>query len=98
MDADHVVIECRDCELRESFPNLGRARLGLAEHESESGHEVDWQIDRVEAGVERAGADAGVCGISGCENSDSPLVDWQSDEAAKRDDGHADETPASTDE
>ena len=32
MNADHVVIECRNCDLRESFPNLGQARLGLADH------------------------------------------------------------------
>lgn len=79
MAADHVIVECRDCELRESFANLGRARLALDEHESALGHNVDWQIGRVDAGVERAGADAGVCGVAGCENSDSPLLDRQPD-------------------
>ena len=83
MDDDRVVIECRDCELRESFPNLGRARLALDEHESASGHAVDWQIGRIDAGVERAGADAGVCGVDGCENPDSPLIDWHSGERAQ---------------
>ena len=76
MDRDHVAVECRDCEFRESFANLGRARLALDEHESSTGHDVDWQINRVDAGVEQAGADAGVCGVDGCENPDSPLVDW----------------------
>lgn len=74
MDDDRVVIECRDCELRESFPNLGRARLALDEHESASGHAVDWQIRRLDPGVEQAGADAGVCGIAGSESPGSPLV------------------------
>jgi len=45
-------------------------------HEFEMGHDVDWQINRVDAGVEQAGSDAGICG-SGCGKSDSPLVDWQ---------------------
>lgn len=75
---NNVEIACRDCEFRESFPNLGRARLALDAHESERDHDVDWQINRVEAGVERAGADAGVCGISGCANPDSPLLDHAS--------------------
>jgi len=74
MDRDHVV-DCRDCEFRESFATLSRARLALDEHEVALGHDVDWQINRVDAGVEQAGADAGICG-RGCENPDSPLVDW----------------------
>nr|WP_233340930.1 hypothetical protein [Haloprofundus sp. MHR1] len=77
MDEGNIVIECRDCTLVESFANLGRARVALDDHESETGHSVDWQINRVAAGVERAGADAGVCGISGCVNADSPLLDWR---------------------
>jgi len=80
MDTDHVVIECRDCELRESFPNLGRARPALDDHESSTGHDIDWEIGRVDAGVAQAGADAGVCGVAGCENPDTPLLDWQSAE------------------
>ena len=97
MDADHVVIECRDCDLRESFPNLGRARLALADHESATGHDIDWQIDRVDAGVAQAGADAGVCGVAGCENPDSPLLDWQSDDETTVDD-QDDKTRTTTDE
>ena len=73
-----VEIACRDCDFQDSFPNLGRARLALDAHESEQGHDVDWQINRVEAGVAQAGADAGVCGISGCENPESPLLDHAS--------------------
>ena len=84
MDSDHVVVECRDCGFQESFPNLGRARVALAAHESEAGHDVDWQIDQVDAGVARAGADAGVCGIDGCENPDSPLLDRQVDTEAEQ--------------
>lgn len=73
---ENIVIDCRDCDHRVSFATLGRARVGLTDHESEQGHDVDWQINRVEAGVERAGSDAGVCG-EGCVNPDSPLLDWR---------------------
>lgn len=76
MNEGTVVVECRDCEFHESFANLGRARVALDDHASETGHDVDWQIDRVAPGVERAGADAGVCGVSGRANPDSPLLDW----------------------
>ncbi|ELY46476.1 DUF7542 family protein [Natronorubrum tibetense] len=75
MGEANVVIECRDCEFCESFANLGRARVALDDHESEAGHYVDWQINRVADGVERAGADAGICGVSGRENPDSALLD-----------------------
>jgi hypothetical protein len=78
---DNVVIECHDCEFSESFANLGRARVALNDHESGLDHDVDWQINRVEAGVEQAGSDAGVCGLSGCENPDSPLLGWRNDES-----------------
>lgn len=80
MSDNRVVVDCPDCEFRESFPALGRARVALADHESATGHDVDWQIDRVDAGVARAGADAGICGVDGCENRESPLLDWQSEE------------------
>ena len=76
MTDDNIVVACRDCEYQDAFSQLGRARVALDAHESEQGHDVDWQITRVDAGVERAGADAGVCGVSGCDNPDSPLVDW----------------------
>ncbi|MWV39034.1 hypothetical protein [Natrialba sp. INN-245] len=76
MDEGNVVIECHDCAFRESFANLGRARIALDDHESETGHSVDWEIDSVAPGVERAGADAGICGVPDCENPDSALLDW----------------------
>lgn len=77
MDGQNVVVRCRDCALEQSFEHLGRARVVLDDHESQTGHDVDWRINRVAAGVERAGADAGVCGIPGCENVDSALLDWR---------------------
>lgn len=77
MDEGNVVIECRDCGFCESFANLRSARVALSDHESETAHSVDWQINRVAAGVEQAGADAGICGVSGCTNTDSALLDWQ---------------------
>lgn len=77
MDEDSVVLKCHDCAFRESFANLGSARVALDDHESKTDHDADWQIERVAAGVERAGADAGVCGEPDCANSDSPLLDWR---------------------
>ena len=85
-----VEIACRDCDFQDSFPNLGRARLALDAHESEQGHDVDWQINRVEAGVAQAGADAGVCGISGCDNPESPLLDHASSAAETKRQADAD--------
>lgn len=78
MATDRVVITCLDCGFEASFPTLGQARPALDNHESASGHTVDWQINRVASGVAQAGADAGVCGISGCENPDSPLISYGS--------------------
>lgn len=72
----NVLLECRECAFRASFSRLGRARVALDAHEAETGHVVDWEIERVASGVERAGADAGVCGLPGCENPDSPLLEW----------------------
>lgn len=75
-NGENVVVECRECAYRESFSRLGRARVALEDHESATGHVADWEIDRVASGVERAGADAGICGLPGCENPDSPLLAW----------------------
>lgn len=72
----NVEVTCLDCGFQESHAALGRARIALAGHASETGHDVDWTINRIAPGVERAGADAGVCGIDGCENTDSPLLNW----------------------
>lgn len=77
---ENVVVECRDCAFREAVRNLGRARVALDDHETETGHEVDWQIRRVAAGVERAGADAGVCGLPNRANPETPLLDYRDDE------------------
>jgi len=95
MDAERIVVSCQDCEFCESFSSLGQARLALAEHES-AGHAVDWQLSRLAAGVERAGADAGICGIDGCENPDSPLVEWSADQSTPHDEtsrNYRDEEP-----
>ena len=75
MNEGNVEVECADCEFDGSFRNLRTARVALDKHESETGHSVDWDIERVDSGVERAGADAGVCGIPGMTNRDSPLLD-----------------------
>ncbi|MFC7095805.1 DUF7542 family protein [Halobaculum marinum] len=74
-----VRVRCRDCDLAETYDSLRRARTAVADHERTAGHLVDWDIERLAAGVERAGDDAGVCGRDGCENPDSPLLDFGSD-------------------
>lgn len=76
MSEGSVVVECRNCEFLASYANLGRARVALNKHEVGTGHDVDWQINHVTAGVEQAGADAGICGTTNCENPDSALLDW----------------------
>ncbi|QLC34837.1 hypothetical protein EFA46_011280 (plasmid) [Halarchaeum sp. CBA1220] len=74
---ENVVVECRDCAFREAVRNLGRARVALDDHETATGHEADWEIRHVAAGVERAGADAGVCGDESCSNPETPLLDYR---------------------
>lgn len=69
-----VTVTCPDCDLRERFEGLGAARERVEAHRREAGHEPDWEIGRLSAGVERAGADAGVCGRPACANANSPLV------------------------
>lgn len=73
MTGTHVAVRCLDCEFREEYSKLPEARSALDAHESETDHTVNWQIEKLSSGVERAGADAGVCGRSGCVNEDSPL-------------------------
>lgn len=87
MSTGNVAVECRDCGFRESHRNLGTARAALDEHESETGHSVDWEIRRVAGGVERAGDDAGVCGIPGMTNPDSPLLNQQGPNEEQEDAG-----------
>mgnify|MGYP006295518437 CR=1 FL=1 len=70
-----VRVRCADCEYEGAFDSLRRARTALDDHERAAGHTVEWDIDRLSPGVERAGDDAGVCGREGCANPDSPLLD-----------------------
>ena len=74
MDGNCVIVDCRDCSFRRACSGLPEARSVLDAHEQDTGHGVDWQIGGVAQGVERAGADAGVCGRPECANGDSPLV------------------------
>ncbi|SDN13812.1 hypothetical protein SAMN04487949_3447 [Halogranum gelatinilyticum] len=74
--ATSVTVACADCPYTEVYDSLRVARTALDEHEQATGHRVDWQIGRLSTGVERAGSDAGVCGLDDC-NPESPLVhDW----------------------
>ncbi|GAB3419656.1 hypothetical protein GCM10027435_21300 [Haloparvum alkalitolerans] len=69
-----VTVTCPDCDLRERFETLRPAREHVARHRRETGHEPDWEIGGLSPGVERAGADAGVCGRERCGNPDTPLT------------------------
>ncbi|WP_200530971.1 hypothetical protein [Halorubrum sp. LN27] len=75
MDETHVAVRCDDCPFAATYDRLRDARTAVDDHESMTGHGVDWEIQSLDAGVSRAGADAGVCGRPGCANEDSPLVD-----------------------
>ncbi|MUV56772.1 hypothetical protein [Halogeometricum sp. CBA1124] len=70
-----VEVRCADCAYAATFDSLRAARTALDDHERETGHSVEWNIGRLSGGVERAGADAGVCGREDCANPDSPLLD-----------------------
>ena len=74
MSETHVVVECRDCSFAATHDSLRDARIAVADHESATGHAVDWTVESIAAGVSRAGADAGVCGRPEQVNGDSPLV------------------------
>ncbi|ESS04341.1 MAG: hypothetical protein A07HR67_01331 [uncultured archaeon A07HR67] len=76
MAGTHVVVRGEECAFETAH----------ADHETDAGHAVDWRIESLAAGVTRAGADAGVCGVPGSVNSDSPLG---------RDDGVDDAPPES---
>lgn len=82
METD-VLVRCADCAYESAFDSLRAARTALADHERATGHDVDWQIGRLSAGVERAGDDAGVCGVEGCVNPDSPLLRHGDDDATE---------------
>jgi hypothetical protein len=75
MDDTRVTVRCRDCQFATAHDRLRDARTAVDDHESTTGHDVTWEIESLDAGVSRAGADAGVCGRPECANDDSPLVD-----------------------
>ncbi|AFK18609.1 hypothetical protein E6P09_07460 [Haloferax mediterranei ATCC 33500] len=63
--ADHrATVTCPTCGLEEAFSKLATARVRIEEHREETGHDPIWELDRVAPGVERMGAEAGVCGVS----------------------------------
>lgn len=69
-----VTVTCPDCGVDERFETLRAAREHVERHRRETGHEPDWEIDGLSPGVERAGADAGVCGAGDCANPETPLT------------------------
>ncbi len=75
MDKTRVTVRCRDCSFETAHDRLRDARTAVDDHESSTGHGVDWTIESLDPGVSQAGADAGVCGRPDCVNEDSPLVD-----------------------
>jgi len=74
MERSRVVVACDDCSFESTHAKLRSARTTLDDHRSETGHAVDWRIESLSGGVERAGAAAGVCGIPGLADEDSPLL------------------------
>ncbi|WP_435181793.1 DUF7542 family protein [Halorussus sp. AFM4] len=73
MTDERATVTCPDCDLDETFDRLGAARARIETHRTEAGHEAEWELHRLDSGVERAGADAGVCGRPECTNAKSPL-------------------------
>lgn len=73
MADERATVTCPACDLDETFTRLREARSRIEDHRRETGHEAVWDLHRLDAGVERAGDDAGVCGREGCTNEDSPL-------------------------
>ena len=74
MERTRVVVACDDCSFESTHAKLRSARTTLDDHRSETGHAVDWRIESLSGGVERAGAAAGVCGVPGLVDEDSPLL------------------------
>ncbi|WP_135854214.1 DUF7542 family protein [Halorussus salinus] len=72
MTDQRATVTCPDCDLHEAFRKLGAARERIEEHRTETGHEAIWDLGRLDAGVERAGDEAGVCGRPECTD-ESPL-------------------------
>ena len=75
MNGTRVTVRCHDCSFATTHDRLRDARTAVDDHESTTGHDVDWTIESVATGVSKAGADAGVCGRPECANEESPLVD-----------------------
>ena len=73
MAEKRATVTCPECGRRETFDNLGRARSFIERHRDETGHDATWDLHRLDAGVERAGREAGVCGRPECTTRDSPL-------------------------
>jgi hypothetical protein len=71
MASGETVVRC-SCGFEAGFDRLRDAREALAVHE-DADHHPNWRIEKVAGGVERAGADAGVCGRPECTNERSPL-------------------------
>jgi len=81
MPDTQITVTCADCSFETTFGRLSAARIALADHERATGHTADWTIDSLSPGVERAGEEAGVCGIPGSSADDSPLVRSESRDA-----------------
>jgi hypothetical protein len=73
MAAKRATVTCPECDRRETFDELAAARSFIETHCDETGHEATWRLHRLDAGVERAGREAGVCGRSERTAEDSPL-------------------------
>jgi len=73
MAEKRATVTCPDCDRRETFDKLATARSFIETHRDETGHEATWELHRLDAGVERAGREAGVCGRPECTTEDSPL-------------------------
>lgn len=73
MAEKRVTVSCRACDRTETFEKLGTAREFIETHRTETGHEATWELHSLASGVERAGADAGVCGRPECTTTESPL-------------------------
>ncbi|MFB6170320.1 MAG: hypothetical protein ABEJ06_04150 [Haloarculaceae archaeon] len=72
MSRERATVTCPDCDHEETFAKLGAARSFIQRHRAETGHWATWELHRLDAGVERAGDEAGVCGRA-CSTADSPL-------------------------
>lgn len=73
MANQRATVTCPDCDLSETFSKLRAARSRIEDHRTETGHAATWELHRLDAGVERAGDEAGVCGREGCGDEESPL-------------------------